>query len=114
MAGALETAMQEIFSRHCREKSSPRVSAYASKKISQFSNASPEKILILVGDFDVAWATRLELFWSDEIKDHIGSIVGNRHNIAHGRPNEVSIARLRDWRKSLDALIQELLNMVVG
>jgi len=109
MAGALETAVKEILTDKCRKKSAPQIAAYASGRIASFQNADPKKIHSLMAQFDSKWAEQIESFWSDEIKDHIGSIVGNRHNIAHGRPTEVSIARIREWRKSLGGFIAQLI-----
>lgn len=107
MAGALETAIKEILGDHCTKKSAPRVASYATSRLLAFQNADPEKIINLTRQFDSKWSDELEAFWAGEIKGHVGSIVGNRHNIAHGRPTEVSIARIREWRKSLGAFLQK-------
>jgi len=37
--------------------------------------------------------------WFCEIKDAIGSIVGNRHLIAHGRDTTLTISRVSEWLK---------------
>lgn len=111
MAGALETGIQEILGSFCVKKSARHVGSYAAKRISTFSNANPDKILQLVGDFDAAWRDELENFWVGAVKDHIGSIVGNRHLIAHGRPTEVSISRIQEWRKSMDGFLKKLTQM---
>lgn len=111
MAGALETAIKEILSGHCVRKSAPTVASYSAKRISGFRNADPDKILEMLAQFEPSWSAAIEVFWSGEIKGHIGSIVGNRHNIAHGRPTEVSIARIKEWRGSLQKLIDKLIEL---
>jgi len=108
LAGVLETSIQELLSSYCVRKADPKVGAYSSKRVSGFNNANPQKILDLIRDFDPAWCDELEGFWADRIKDHIGSIVKNRHNIAHGRPNEVSMVRIMEWRKSLGEFVDKL------
>jgi RiboL-PSP-HEPN len=111
MAGALETAIKELLAGYCVAKSTPRVAAYSTKRISTFQNADPAKICEVIRQFDPKWSDDIEVFWDEEIKDHIGSIVGNRHLIAHGRPTEVSLARIREWRRSLQKLIDKIAEM---
>jgi len=43
--------------------------------------------------------------WADEIKDAIGSIVGNRHLIAHGRDTSLTLSRVSDWFQAVREFI---------
>jgi len=99
LSGILEVLIRQSLGEYTKKRSSPQVTAFALKQLERFQNPNPEKILQLFESFDREWKVQIEEFWSDEIKDAIGSIVANRHLIAHGRPSDVSVVRVRDWLK---------------
>src|SRR5262245_16545050 len=91
LCGLLETAIKERLSLYAERMASPVIANYVTNQLDGFQNPNPEKIGQLVKSFDPSVADRLETFWSDEIKDVIGSIVGNRHLIAHGRDTTLTL-----------------------
>lgn len=104
LSGLLENLIRETVSSYCVSKSSPKISRYVAKGIDRFTNPDTKKILSIVGSFDPEWQSKLEVRWNGEIKDAVGSVVGNRHLIAHGRASGVSISRVSDWCKSIKKL----------
>ena len=105
LSGLLETAIREIISIHCESKTIPTISNFVKSRLEQFQNPDPERIANLLASFDPKLKERLENFWSGEVKDAIGSIVGNRHLIAHGRDTSLTLSRVSDWFASTRRLI---------
>ncbi|MGJ5151172.1 HEPN domain-containing protein [Bradyrhizobium sp. HKCCYLR1023] len=97
LSGLLEAAIREIISACSERTSAPRMSSFVKSRMDGFRNPDIEKITALLSSFDRAITERLESFWDEEIKDAIGSIVGNRHLIAHGRDTTVTYSRVSEW-----------------
>jgi RiboL-PSP-HEPN len=105
LCGLLETAIKERLSLHSERKASPIIANYVKNQLDLFQNPNPEKIGQLVRSFDATVADRLETFWAGEIKDAIGSIVGNRNLIAHGRDTSLTLSRVSEWLHRVRKLI---------
>jgi RiboL-PSP-HEPN len=97
LSGLLETSIREIISIHSEKRSAPTIANFVKESLERFQNPDPESIYMLFNRFDGDIGERLNSFWSDEIKDAIGSIVGNRHLIAHGRDTTLTITRVLEW-----------------
>lgn len=108
LCGLIETAVREIVAAHCEKKAAPMVSNYVKSQLEWFQNPDPQKIVNLLSSFDRSVAERLEGNWKGEIRDAIGSIVGNRHLIAHGRDTALTILRVLDWLKAARSFIDLL------
>lgn len=105
LSGLLEAAIREIVSADAERKSAPRIANYVKSRMEGFRNPDVEKISGLVHSFDQAAGDRLEVFWKDEIRDAVGSIVGNRHLIAHGRDTTLTFSRVSEWHEYTRKLI---------
>jgi hypothetical protein len=97
LSGLLETAIRERLSIHCENRASPSIANFVKTRLERFQNPDPESIMQLLCSFDRAVGAKLETMWIDQIKDAIGSIVGNRHLIAHGRDTTLTINRVSEW-----------------
>src|SRR3546814_21044712 len=67
------------------------------KQLRYMQNPRAEAIRSLLETFDAAWATQLDTLLDDNggrVKESIGSLVGQRNTIAHGRTSDVSFGRL--------------------
>lgn len=78
LSGALENLVKDCVRRYCRACANPRVANYAELEVSKLQNPIPDKIMGIVRGFDPDWESRLDAFCKGEIKDAVGSIVGNR------------------------------------
>jgi len=101
LSAAVESAIRELVPAFAADRSHPAVSSYIKESLSNFTNANPDKVLSLFRQFDNSWCDKLETFWSNEIKDHLGSVIGNRHLIAHGKNTTISPTRIDEWRRSI-------------
>lgn len=106
LSGALEHMMRDCCVNYCKNSSNEFVTNFVSGATKSFPNPSAENILRIVSNFSKDWSVRLEAFWKDEIKDAVGSVVGNRHLIAHGRDCTVSVARVQQWHIAIKKLAQ--------
>jgi hypothetical protein len=97
LSGLLETAIKEKLSMHCEAKATPAIANFVKSQLEKFQSPGPENITQLLNSFDPNVGDRLEILWADEIKDAIGSIVGNRHLIAHGRDTTLTLNRVTEW-----------------
>jgi RiboL-PSP-HEPN len=105
LSGLLESAVREIISASSERTSAPRISNFVKSRMEAFRNPDIERIFGLLSSFDKGIADRLEAFWDEEIKDAVGSIVGNRHLIAHGRDTSVTFSRVSEWYTNAQRLI---------
>lgn len=105
LSGLIENAIRDIISTHVEKKAAPRISNYVKSQLDRFRNPEPDSVTRLLSSFDAMLADKLEGYWSGEIKDAVGSIVGNRHLIAHGRSTTLTLARVTEWFKSTKRFI---------
>lgn len=96
LSGVLENLIKDCVIAYTRIRADKRVVEFVSNQIERFQNPDPQKILAVLKQLDSLWESELDDFWRGEIKDAIGSIVGNRHLIAHGRSTTISIARVTE------------------
>jgi RiboL-PSP-HEPN len=105
LSGLIENAIRDIICNHSETNATPRISNFVKSRLESFRNPDPGKVSELLASFDRALADRLEAHWSGEIKDAIGSIVGNRHLIAHGRDTTLTLGRVTGWFKAAQNFI---------
>lgn len=79
-----------------------------------FLNPKFEKIQNLLGEFDDSWSKEFEKFGEEErIKDDIDAIVNLRNNISHGKPNDVSESRIKEFLLSHNKTIEFVHKIVI-
>ena len=59
----------------------------------------------MIESFDAGWSAALAGFLSDQRADALGSIVRERHRIAHGENSTISFARVSEYRKAIDEIV---------
>src|SRR3546814_17484789 len=86
-----------------------QIAKYVGKQLRYMQNPRAEAIRSLLETFDAAWATQLDTLLDDNggrVKESIGSLVGQRNTIAHGRNSDVSFGRLGPRVKDAAETIQ--------
>jgi uncharacterized protein YjbJ (UPF0337 family) len=110
----LEIGIKEAIERYVQNRAGRQVAKYVNKQLRHLQNPKPEAIRSLLDAFDKDWATKLDAAFDDNggrVKESIGSLVGQRNTIAHGRNSDVSFGRLKPWIKDAEAtvlLVEEL------
>ena len=104
-SGYLETRLRAIFSEYAVMKAEEKVANFVENQLDQWRNPNMEAILQLTGAFSPEWRTRLERATEGELKDHVNSIIYNRHQIAHGNPVGITYGRIRDYYDSAKKVV---------
>lgn len=111
VCGFLETSVQEIFRSYCRNNSSTNVSNYVEKKLERFVNPNTEMMLQLAGLFSQQWRGNIETEITDELKDSVNSIRGNRISIVHGhRSVTITFERIKKYYEDAISVIEIIEN----
>jgi hypothetical protein len=106
-SGLLENLVKESLIIYTNKRAQPNVTRFVSKRIADLQNPKPDKIENILSEFSVDLMRDLDNFWRDNgIRDHVSSVVSNRHLIAHGQNYQVSISRVSDWHRSIGKLIR--------
>lgn len=112
VSGFLETAITLHLADYAKRKSAPRISYYVGRQLGFFQNAKKAKILDLFGEFDPQWRIDLDAVLVDELADALGTIVTNRHKIAHGEDSTITYARVSAHWASIQEIVKRIADMV--
>lgn len=101
-AGFLENAISVIYIDLVSKSSAGHVASYASSMLGRIQNPKAAKFVETARAFKKSWGDDLSAFFSDnvEVKEAIDSIMSNRHQIAHGKNTDISLARVKDYLKN--------------
>lgn len=97
---ALEVGLKELVLEYVKRRSCNEVVRYARSQLDYLNNPKPHVIVEVLRKFDPAWAISFEAFIDDggrAVRESLGSLVGQRNLIAHGRNSDVSFGRLKPW-----------------
>lgn len=96
-SGFLENAIIEIYGDFVDNAPKP-VANYARSQLSKIRNPNEQKFYEIAFSFNPSWAEDLRTFTDDSgRKDAIDSIINVRHQVAHGRDTNITIARLQEY-----------------
>jgi len=112
VAGYIENAVVELILAHCSRQSSPTVQRYVEKSLDRFTNVHREKLLQLLGSFDAEWRSQLEAFIVDEREAALSSVIGLRHQIAHGGSAGITYVRIKQYYESIQEIIDYLTELL--
>lgn len=100
-AGFLEYSLQAIYSDFAYGASNPYVASFVEKQLQKsISNPKSEIFLQTAGAFNPQWREELEEFFETDqvrLKGAIDSIMSARNSIAHGGPQGISVASVRNY-----------------
>jgi hypothetical protein len=106
-SGFIENSIYHTFT-DIAEKSCPPsvVLTYAKTQLYKIQNANSEKIRALAKSFNLDWYDSLKEFLQEDNRGAaINYILKDRHNIAHGRDSDITIATLEGYlRKTVEVI----------
>jgi len=113
-SGLVENCISEIFGEFARVGSNNEVFSHVYGRLEKLQNMHKDKIEALARSFSQDWGDEIRnLFESDqEIKDALGSVLGNRHQIAHGGTLGLTYSRMSYWYAEIKRLITFLHELV--
>lgn len=97
VSGFIDQTVKNYTVEYVRKRSSETVTNHVSKSIVNLTNLKAEKLITHLLSFDPNWKPALEALIADERKAAVDSVIALRHGIAHGKPGDVTIARMRDY-----------------
>ena len=114
-AGFIEESLRIVLTTYAEARCDARCRTFIEKHLERAPNPRPGNIMELLGSFDTEWKKALEEFFSLEDGDGaIGSLIANRHLIAHGRDSQVSLRRVKDWHAVAIKMIERVEGCVSG
>jgi hypothetical protein len=113
VAGYLEKAVAELVLEHARRCGGPTLQKYVETNTKRFTNAKSEKLKTFLGGFDSDWRNRLDVVLKDEFKDAVDSLIGLRHQIAHGGSATVTYQRINDYYARIQVVIDKIAEICI-
>ncbi|MGC2049630.1 MAG: HEPN domain-containing protein [Gallionella sp.] len=113
VSGFIEKSLAEIVLEHARRVSAPSVQSFVEKNTARFTNANSEKVLQLLGSFDPAWRSKVESVLVDKYKDAFDSVIGLRHQIAHGASVGVTYVRIKEYFNAVTEIIDYIQDVCI-
>jgi hypothetical protein len=86
-----------VLRHYARKHANPQVTSFVEGRLDSVTNLNEEKIAQLLGSFNPVWRESFQSKRTPQQKDAIDSVVANRHQIAHGRPVEVTLVRMKNY-----------------
>lgn len=106
-AGFVETSMRRIYGEYTRQKASPEVYRFVTKRLKPVRNLNMEALCQLAGQFDEKWEAKLREV-DEELKDAVDSIVANRNRIAHGEDVGIGYVAVKDYYDRVKKLVGQI------
>jgi hypothetical protein len=108
-SGLMECGLKEVLSLYVETTSGTDVVKYVKAQLAKIQNPRPETILTTVGQFSSDWRDKIEIRAQGRIASSVGSVISNRHLIAHGKPVDLTLLRMRAYFDDCVAML-DLLN----
>ncbi len=105
VSGFIEQSVRIILTEYASNKSHVRVSNFVDRQLRDLQNAKCDKLLDWVARFDPTWRTTIEGQMDDRLVSAINSIVGNRHQIAHGHDVGLTYTQVKGY---YDAVVEAI------
>ncbi|AWB32395.1 HEPN domain-containing protein [Orrella marina] len=97
VSGFIDQTIKNYTIEYVRKRSSVTVTNHVSKAVTNLTNLKAEKLISHLLSFDPNWKPKLEVLIADERKAAVDSVITLRHGIAHGKPGDVTIARISNY-----------------
>jgi hypothetical protein len=106
-AGFLENAVVDLYSDFvCRNAQKP-VADYAEVQIAKIQNPKTARFIDVARSFKSSWADDLEKHVEQNgRKEAIDAIMTNRHQIAHGKDSNITIARVSGYLDKAEEVLE--------
>lgn len=105
-SGFLEQALRLTLSDFAKRKAHPAVARHVTNSLRTLSNINGQKLLELLTSFSNEWRMAYAQTLQDRCKDHIDTLVANRHLIVHGRSVSMSLHDVKEYHRSVIAVVE--------
>lgn len=97
VSGFIDQTIKIYTVEYVRKRSSETVTNHVSRSIVSLTNLRAERLVSHLLSFDASWKPALDALVADERKAAVDSVVALRNGIAHGKPGDVTIARMNGY-----------------
>jgi len=104
VSGYIETSCRDSVKMYLYNRSDKTIRRHILKNLERFTNPYLDKVLDLIGSFDSDIKRNIERSIDDKVKEAVNSVVGQRHNIAHGRDSNISLVRITEYFNNIKTL----------
>lgn len=114
VSGFIDQTIKNYTIEYVRKRSAETVVNHVSKSIANLTNFKAEKLGAHLLSFDPNWKPKIDTLIADERKAAVDSVVALRHGIAHGKPGDITIARMKDYYDQVNKVmsgIRELMQI---
>jgi hypothetical protein len=108
VSGFLEKAVTELVLEHSRRSGGPTLQRFVEMNTQKFTNAKAEKLKTILGSFSSDWRAKLDVILVDESKAAVDSVIGLRHQIAHGGSAGVTYSRISEYYKRIQFVVDQI------
>ncbi|WP_134163381.1 HEPN domain-containing protein [Pseudomonas citronellolis] len=108
VSGFLDQTIKNFTIEYVKKRASPTITHYISNSITNLTNLKSSKLSSHLLAFDASWKIKVEKLIAEERKDAIDSLVTLRHGIAHGKPGDVTLARVKSYYKEILKVVDEI------
>lgn len=108
VSGWFEKAVVELLLEFSRRSSPPQLVSYLEVTLRRLTNVRKERLLDVLGTFDVRWRDEYEKFVIDEREAALNSVVALRNDIAHGGVASISFASISQYYAKIGEVVDSL------
>lgn len=108
VSGFAERAIAELILQYSTGKAPKPLLSYVANTLQRQTNLDKERLCRLIGSLDAGWGKRLEGFVTDRRQAALNSVVGLRHNIAHGGAGTVTLGQMRSYWMAVQEIVDEV------
>lgn len=107
----LERSIVVLLQEHTRLRAAETVQGYVNWRLRNFQNATRQVIIDTVGAFSAVWRADLDAFIDDQRGGAIGSLMKQRHRIAHGDWSDISYVRVNEYYASVVEVVDRIADL---
>lgn len=113
ISGIYEESIRTIITEWVSKRGSPEIGKFVNSAMEYWSmNPNIEKIVKILNKFDNQWGREI-IQLPQKNKDAINSIVGQKNNIAHGRPSSITLVDIKDYFDNSRCVIEKIDEIVL-
>lgn len=106
-AGLLENAVVDLYSDFASRNAQKPVADFAAVQIAKIQNPKTIRFVEVARSFKSSWADDLEKFVEQNgRKEAIDAIMANRHQIAHGRDSNITVASVSKYLDKAEEVLE--------
>ncbi len=107
-SGFIERAIAELIIAYVEGKAPRQIRSYLEASLSRLTNVDKERLLRVIGALDAGWRNEMDLYVVDRRLEALNSVIGLRHDIAHGGGGSLSLHGMETYWKSVQEIIDKL------